>query len=48
MKCREGINLRVFESSTEKSYWNASKDSLNLVYQGQNDCKMSKKLENLR
>lgn len=47
MKCRESINLRVFEYNTEKSYLNAFEDSLNLVYQGQNDCNMSKKSENL-
>lgn len=47
MKCREGISLRVFEYSTENSYLNAFEDSLNLVYQGQNDCKMSEKLKNL-
>lgn len=47
MKYREGINFRVFEYSTEKRYLNAFEDSLNLFYQGQNDCKMSKKLEKL-
>lgn len=45
MKYRKSINFRVFEYSTEKRYLNAFDDSLNLFYQGQNDCKTSKKLE---
>lgn len=31
MKYREGISLRAFEYSAEKSYLNASEDGLNLV-----------------
>lgn len=47
MKYREGINFRGFYYSTEKRYLNAFEHSLNLFYQGQNDCKMSKKLQKL-
>lgn len=47
IKCRERISLSGFEYSAEKSYLNAFEYSLTLIYQGQNDFKMSKKLKNL-
>lgn len=39
--------ILTFEYSTEKRYLKTFEDSLDLFYQGQNDCKISKKFEKL-